>query len=88
MSDRPDAPSVPYVYPKTVDIRVEDLGTVTAITLRTDEAKEWADINLELEGWQWLGDRSTGRPWQFAVESRYAQAIVAGAVMDGLEVSL
>ena len=44
----------------------------------TDKAKNWVDENVQLEGWQWLGDG-------FGVDHHYVEALVEGMIGDGLE---
>jgi hypothetical protein len=46
----------------------------------TEEAKQWVDDNLELEGWQWLGPA-------FAVDHRMVEHLIDGMEADGLTVA-
>jgi hypothetical protein len=60
------------------DVIVSNRGTVALFQLNTDAAKAFVDKKVELDGWQWLGNRS------FAVDSRYAADLIAGMQGYGL----
>jgi hypothetical protein len=63
----------------TADIRVDRHGSITLLTPLTPNGRRWLSRNVEAEAWQWIGGG-------LAVEPRYADALVDGAVVDGLEV--
>ena len=62
-----------------VDLLIRDEGTVVAFQPVTPAAREWIDENIISEGWQWLGDT-------LAIDHRYADTIIDGAILDGLVV--
>ena len=62
-----------------IDTQIDDCGSVVLVTPVTKAAKEWVKEHLSLEGWQWLGNC-------FAVEGRFAPALVQGMRSDGLRV--
>lgn len=64
-----------------VDIRIRNCGTLVMLDLVSDEAREWADINVEVPSWAWLGEG-------FAIDPRLVEPLIAGAVGDGLQVIL
>jgi hypothetical protein len=63
------------------DFIVADHGSIFLVTPVTDAAKTWLDEHTETEGWQWMGPA-------LAVEHRYVEALMMGAVDDGLEVNV
>jgi hypothetical protein len=62
----------------SIDISAEDTGTVTAVWMQSDAAKDWVAVHLDLESWQWIGVNG------FAIDSRFAASILAGMHEDGL----
>lgn len=54
----------------TCDVKVHDQGSVVQFEVVSDAAKVWVAEHLEIEGWQWMGNR-------FAVDRRYVDPIVA-----------
>ncbi len=72
-------------YGKVIEIAGPDLtvanhGSLIMVTPQTPEGSLWIDANVPLEDWQWFGGG-------FAVEPRYADALLLGAINDGLEVA-
>lgn len=63
----------------TVDVRVENHGTLFLFDLLTDEAVAWVVENVGGET-SWMGDRG------LAVEHRYAREIAFGMTEAGLTV--
>ena len=66
--------------PRVVDVQVVHHGTVVLFHLNTPKASQWADEHIPDDA-MWIGDA-------FAVEPRYAQAIIDGMRQDGLKVRL
>lgn len=64
-----------------IDFRVEDHGTIALVTPVSVEAKQWLEENVPTESWQWHGDA-------LAVEPRYVEALMDGAMDDGLTVGV
>ena len=64
-----------------MDVRVIDHGSVVMVAPLTAEARRFAEENVALESWQWLGDA-------FAVEPRYVGDLVDGMEAEGLEVEV
>ena len=62
------------------DIEVKNKGSIILLIPGSDEGKRWIDKNLALEEWQWYGGGA-------AVDSRYAEDIIEGMQVDGLEVA-
>ena len=62
-----------------IDVRVNDYGSVMLITPLTRQAKEWIEMNLDKEPWQWLGVSIT-------VEPRLAGDLAFAMELDGLNV--
>lgn len=50
------------------DFRMEDRGTVFMFTPLSEAAKDFVRDELEVEGWQWLGD-------SFGVDHRTANSL-------------
>jgi hypothetical protein len=65
---------------RAIDVRIENHGSVLLFTPCTPPAQEWVNENVQLEGWQWLGNG-------FAVDPRYADQLIAGMEEAGLVVS-
>lgn len=63
-----------------VDLLIRDEGTVVVFRPVSDAARQWIDDNVISEGWQWLGGT-------LAVDHRYADSIIQGAMLDGLGVA-
>jgi hypothetical protein len=64
---------------ETIDVLIENNGSIFSIIPLTQEGRDWIDNNVQSEGWQWLGDRLN-------VEPRYAYDLAAGMLADGLRV--
>lgn len=62
------------------DVDVVDQGSVVLFTPITAEARDFVDDNVGLEDWQWLGG-------SFAVDARYAGALIEGFESHGFTVS-
>jgi hypothetical protein len=62
---------------QAVDVLVHNEGTVWLFNPISERASEWVGEHVLTEPWQWLGQ-------QFAVEHRYAPAIVEAMRGDGL----
>lgn len=60
------------------DLEVHDQGSIVLLTPTTDTGREWLTNAVDDEA-QWFGP-------SLAVERRYVEDIVTGAVNDGLEV--
>jgi hypothetical protein len=60
------------------DFRVWPQGNIHLFCPLTSAALEWVEKNIPLEGWQWFGNLG------FAVDHRYIETLVKGAVNDGL----
>lgn len=63
---------------QTVDVQVENHGTIFLFHLFTDEARAWVDAHVDPEA-QYFGAA-------LAVEHRYARDLADGMLADGLEV--
>jgi hypothetical protein len=61
-----------------IDFGVTDNGSTVSFLLYSDEAKAWVDTNVELEGWQWLGQCT------FVVDHRFAAPLIEGMAEAGL----
>jgi hypothetical protein len=61
------------------DVIVENHGSVCMVTPISPAAREWVDDNVQLEGWQWLGE-------SFACEPRYLPSLIVGMHENGLTV--
>jgi hypothetical protein len=72
---------IDFANARVTDIRVTNGGSVMAVHLLTDAAREWVREHAETEGWQWLGDST------LVVEARYALPLLRGAHDDGLVVA-
>jgi hypothetical protein len=53
------------------------MPSIILVTPISDEAKQWVDDNIALEGWQWLGQ-------SFGCEPRYLYELVIGMENSGL----
>ena len=62
---------------ETVDVTISDDGTLVGFTALTRRAKQWIELNVSTEGWQWLGDT-------FYNDHRFAQELIEGMWGDGL----
>lgn len=63
------------------DFKLHNHGSVVMIEPVSHEAKDWVRENLDLEGWQWMGNA-------FAVEPRMVDNLVAGIEEAGLTVEV
>lgn len=63
------------------DVLVTGGGTMYQVWPLSDEAKAWVEENVQLEGWQWLGQ-------SFGVEHRYIENLVEGMQQAGLSVNI
>ena len=61
------------------DLRLDIHGTVVLLTPLTAKATRWIDDKVEIEPWQRFGD-------VIAIEPRYVDGLIAGAIQDGLEI--
>lgn len=61
------------------DVEVNDQGSIVPLTPITEQASHWIRDHVHTEPWNWLG-------LSLAVEHRYADAIIAGMMGDGLMV--
>lgn len=61
------------------DVFISNQGSIVMIRPLTQKAKDWVEANVQLEGYQWLGD-------SFACEPRYADDLISGMLGDDLEV--
>lgn len=59
----------------TIDIYIQDLGSVVGFTPVTEAATAWFDENVETESWQWLGDT-------FYADHRPASHLIAGILTE------
>lgn len=60
------------------DLSVQDHGSIMILTPHTDAGREWIDEHIPEDAMTWGGG--------IVVEPRYMEAIVCGAIGDGLEV--
>jgi hypothetical protein len=65
---------------RRADISIDNQGTIVRFTILTEAASVWVADNVQLESYQWLGGRS------FAVDRRFAPALVEGLAGAGLQV--
>lgn len=63
-----------------MDVSIHYHGSVVMVEPVTSAAKEWVDENVQLEGWQWMGNT-------FAVDPHMLENLVCGMRDDGLEVA-
>lgn len=62
------------------DVRLSGVGSsVVMVEPVSQEAKDWVQENVGLEGWQWMGPA-------FAVEPRMLDNLIAGMEDAGLSV--
>lgn len=73
--------SAPTTSVRAPDVIVNDQGTVVLFVLENENARAFINENVHLESWQWLGDAA------FAVDHRYADALIEGMQEDGLTVA-
>jgi hypothetical protein len=73
-------PSTDDPDPSTVDVLIENHGSVFLFRGRTDAGLTWLKENVESESWQWFGYNA------LAVEPRYAGALVCTIEHAGLAV--
>lgn len=59
------------------DFRVENHGSVCLVFPLSEQARDWVENHVPLEGWQWFGGG-------FAVEPRYLHDLVDGMREEGL----
>jgi len=59
------------------DVVVDDQGTIWMFWPVTEAAKQWVAENVQLESWQWMGER-------FGVDHRPARQLLQGMVEAGL----
>ena len=64
----------------TIDVQIENEGSIFMFRVLTDTAREWVKENVGLESWQWHGNA-------FAVEHRFAEDLAEGMQGDGLNVA-
>lgn len=64
----------------TTDFRLDDCGTVWQFTPLTDKAREFAQTELGLESWQWLGET-------FSVDHRPAHDLIDFLLAQGFVVN-
>lgn len=64
-----------------MDIRFIYEGTVTVLVADTDAGREWIEDNIQYEDWQLLGGA-------LVIQTKFAEAIMAGAADDGLDVAM
>lgn len=64
----------------TLDVYVEDHGSIVQFEPRTEEARQWFDENVQAEGWQWLGNR-------LCVDHRLAKHLREGIQIAGLQIN-
>ena len=62
---------------KTLDIRLENFGSIVLMEPLTEHAEQWIRSKIAMEPWQWLGNK-------LAIEPRYVLDIVNGMQIDGL----
>lgn len=67
----------------TVDVTVENHGSLFRFNLHTDAAREWVDENVQIPDYMRMGPGSGA---SFHCEHRYAEAIAHGMRDAGLEV--
>lgn len=65
--------------PAPVDVEWRGEGSMYQVRAVTKTAKDWVAENVQLEGWQYMGE------W-FAVEHRYIDNLVTGMLDAGLNV--
>lgn len=64
----------------TTDLKVEDHGSIFLLRGATQVGKDWLDENVQRAGYQ-------PNSSFLVVEHRYIEAIIVGAINDGLTVS-
>lgn len=64
------------------DVRIKVEGTVWVFHLRSDDAIEWVNENVEVEDWQQLGHN------HFAADWRPAQDLMGAMIEEGLTVDV
>lgn len=69
------------VEDSTVDLALENHGSVVLIDPRSDAGKAWLDANVGADPWQFVGRK-------IAAEPRLVEAVAAGAEADGLVVAI
>lgn len=60
----------------TVDIRVQNEGSLFVLYGETTAGRDWLEANLDPDAMRWAAG--------FVVEHRYVEPIVEGAAADGL----
>ena len=63
---------------KTADFEVVDHGTIVQIVAHSEVAINWIDENVDAPSYMWNGT-------VLNIEHRFADAIIAGLIDDGLE---
>ncbi len=63
----------------TIDVHVENEGSIFVFTPMTPAAREWVDDNVHSEPWQWTGA-------SLCVDHRFARDLAQGMLTDGLNV--
>lgn len=63
------------------DILVTNHGSIVQFWPLTPEATAWADENVQLESWQWMGQT-------FNMDWRYADPLLTGMSDAGLHVEI
>ena len=64
----------------TVDVKIENEGTISLVTPLNAAAREWIDENIHTESWQWIGG-------SVAVEPRCLENLIEGMQEAGLQVN-
>jgi hypothetical protein len=64
----------------TPDVLIRNAGTVFVFCPLTQRAKEWFDVNVASESWQWFGNA-------LVVEPRYAWALAQSLRNEGLVIA-
>lgn len=64
---------------READFLINDQGTIVLLTPQSEAAKAWATEHIHAEPWQMFGPA-------YAIDHRFAQAILDGIEADGLTV--
>lgn len=65
---------------ETIDVEVNDQGSIILLTPRTERAKEWFKENIQAEPWQWFGA-------SLSVDHHYADDLIQGLQSEGMNVN-
>ena len=60
------------------DITIINHGSICVLIGETEAGNDWLDMHLDSEAQRWGGG--------YVAEPRYVPAIIAGAMLDGLEI--